>query len=161
MNIESATNFIIQKHAGQKRIGGEEYASHPIEVSRLIAEKGLSEEAIIAALFHDLLEDTDATEIEIIELSNQRVLDVVKVLTKYKGYKMDEYMANIKKDDIALHVKLADRIHNLRSADIATTQFKKKYIAETEAYYIELGEGTIFEKELNASLQELKKNICH
>ncbi|VDN46666.1 Metal dependent phosphohydrolase [Petrocella atlantisensis] len=159
MDINAAKEFIIKKHKGQIRLGGEAYSSHPIAVAELMRSKALSEETIITALFHDLLEDTDATEEEILDLSNQKVLKAVKLLTKYDGYVMNEYIDNIKMNKTALCVKLADRIHNLRCAIIANEQFKQKYIAETEKYYIPIGEGTIFEQDLLESLVELKKSL--
>lgn len=159
MNIEHATQFAIEKHTGQKRLGGEDYVTHPIAVSQMMLDKNLPQEMVIAALFHDLLEDTDATEAEILELSNQQVLDAVKLLTKNKGYKMETYIMNIQNNDIALAVKLADRIHNLNSAGIADEKFRRKYVAETEAYYLALSNGTVFEAEMMEAYMRLRDSL--
>ena len=88
VTLNSAT---LEKHKGQKRIGGDDYITHPIAVYEIVKSRGLGESYQIAALFHDLLEDTDATESEILSLSNQNVLDAVKLLTKEKGYDMKTF----------------------------------------------------------------------
>ena len=132
-----ALAFAEQKHKGQFRIGGEAYITHPIAVSEIVGENGGDINCRIAALFHDLLEDTDATEQEILELSNQEVLGAVKLLTKQKGYVMEEYVANIRKNRMAFLVKGADRLHNLRCALMCDDQFKQKYILETMNYYMD------------------------
>ena len=82
--LEAALQFAAGKHAGQKRIGGEPYISHPMAVAELLRESGYDEEHQIAGLFHDLLEDTDATEDEIAAYGNLQILEAVKLLTKKK-----------------------------------------------------------------------------
>ena len=64
--LQRALEFAKEKHKGQKRIGGDDYITHPIAVSEIVKNQGFDENYQIAALFHDLLEDTDATEEEII-----------------------------------------------------------------------------------------------
>lgn len=121
----SALDYATRKHAGQKRMGGDEYITHPVAVAELLREQLYPVEYQIAGLFHDLLEDTDATVEEIKALSNQEVAEAVRLLTKEKGYKMDAYVARIKSDPIAKAVKSADRYHNLLCADAADEAFKK------------------------------------
>ncbi len=159
MDVLKATQYIVEKHKGQMRMGGAEYSSHPIAVSELIKGKLLSEEMVLAALFHDLLEDTDATEEEILNLSNRNVLEAIILLTKRDGYEISEYISKISNNIIARNVKLADRIHNLQSAVVANDQFKKKYIKETEQYYLELSRGTLFEVEMLESYMMLKNTV--
>ena len=113
---EMALDFAAKKHNGQYRKGGEPYITHPIAVSQYVKKKGFGIDYQITALFHDLLEDTDATENEILEYSNSAVLEAVKLLTKQKGYDMAEYVSKIKANPIAFQVKESDRLHNLRSA---------------------------------------------
>ena len=91
-----------------------------------------------AGLFHDLLEDTDATEEEILSLGGEQVLRCVKALTKTHGYVMAEYVAAIKADPMARRVKAADRLHNLRCALVAGEDFKRKYVLETVDWYLDL-----------------------
>ena len=111
-----ALEFAKAKHKGQKRIGGDDYITHPIAVSEIVKNQGFDENYQIAALFHDLLEDTDATQEEILRYGNQEILEAVKLLTKEKGYDMAEYVSSIKQNPIAFAVKAADRLHNLQCA---------------------------------------------
>lgn len=133
----SALSFATAKHDGQFRIGGEPYISHPVAVSEYVNEWGCGIDYRITALFHDLLEDTDATKEEIQELGGEKVLEAVKLLTKQKGYVMAEYVGNIRKNEIARVVKAADRLHNLRCATVADTDFKRRYILETVDWYLD------------------------
>lgn len=107
-------------------------------------------------LFHDLLEDTDATYEEIEKLSNARIAEAVKLLTKEPGYIMQNYIERMKNNDIAKMVKLADRIHNLSEARLASIDFQVKYIKETEEWFIDLAKDTIFENDLKNVLENLK-----
>lgn len=151
--------YVIEKHKGQKRMGGKAYATHPIEVADILEKKGFNWTYIQTALFHDLLEDTDATPEEIRELGNEEVFHAVKLLTKTAGYKMERYIADISEDEVAKAVKLADRLHNLLSATVAKDSFKKRYIEETERYYVELSKGTMFEAEILQALEALKETL--
>ena len=132
-----ALEFAKEKHKGQKRIGGDDYITHPIAVCNTVKSQGFDERYQIAALFHDLLEDTDATEEEILKYGNREILDAVKLLTKEKGYDMSEYISAIKNNPIAFAVKAADRLHNLQCAIIADEEFKRKYILETIDWYMD------------------------
>ena len=138
--INRAIEFATQKHKGQKRIGGDDYISHPIAVWEMVKKQGYGEDYQITALFHDLLEDTDATESEILSLSNKNVLDAVKLLTKQKGYDMKTYIDGIKANPIAFVVKSADRLHNLQCALVTSTEFKRKYILETVDWYLDFSD---------------------
>ncbi len=134
---EKALAFATKKHKGQFRKGGKEYITHPVAVSEMLRKRGYEEKYIITALFHDLLEDTDATEEEILSLAGEEVLDAVKLLTKSEGYVMEEYIGAIKNNPIACKVKAYDRLHNLLSATESTKEFRKKYIIETKEYYMD------------------------
>lgn len=159
MDFEQAMQYAEDKHKGQYRQGGLEYVTHPIEVANMIREKGLTDEMVMTALFHDLLEDTDATEADILALSNDVVLDAVKRLTKVEGYQMDAYIQGIRDNEIAKLVKLADRIHNLRHCNVTSEAFKKRYLEETETYFVDLARDTIFEKELMEALEALRMMV--
>lgn len=135
-NVLRALAFSSEKHKGQKRIGGDDYITHPIAVCEIVKSRGYGEDYQIAALFHDLLEDTDATEEEILTYGNERILEAVKLLTKEKGYDMSEYIGAIRKNDIAFAVKAADRLHNLKCALVTNDDFKRKYILETVDWYM-------------------------
>lgn len=132
-----AHEFAAEKHSGQFRIGGLPYITHPEAVAEILRQEGYGESYQITGLFHDLLEDTDATEAEIEALGGSEVLEAVKLLTKRKGYVMEEYVGAIRRNPIAFAVKAADRLHNLRSATVADADFKRRYILESIDWYMD------------------------
>lgn len=155
--LTKAIEFATKMHEGQFRKGGDAYISHPIAVVNILLEKGIrNEETLIAGVFHDLKEDTKATDIEIIEHSSEETLRLVNLVTKVPGYIKSEYMKNISEDPSGVLLKLADRLSNLRDAVVTDVKFKKKYVAETEEYFLSLAKNTIFEKDINDALQILK-----
>ena len=151
--VRRALEFATLKHKGQKRIGGDDYITHPIAVCEIVKKQGYGEDFQITALFHDLLEDTNATEKEILEYGNQNVLTAVKLLTKIKGYDMQTYIEGIKGNQIAFVVKSADRLHNLQSALVANVEFKRKYILETVEWYLD------FSKEIKGAVKKLAESV--
>jgi (p)ppGpp synthase/HD superfamily hydrolase len=151
--IKKAIEFATKKHKGQKRIGGKDYITHPIAVYEMVKNQGFGEDYQITALFHDLLEDTDATEEEILSYGNQEVLTAVKLLTKEKGYDMKNYVDGIKNNPIAFAVKGADRLHNLQCAVETSTEFKRKYILETVDWYLD------FSKDVKKAVKELAESL--
>ena len=151
--VQRALDFATQKHKGQKRIGGEDYITHPIAVYEMVKAQGYDEDFQITALFHDLLEDTNTTEEEILAYGNQNVLTAVKLLTKEKGYDMQKYIGDIKGNQIAFVVKSADRVHNLQSALVANVEFKRKYILETVDWYLD------FSKEIKRAVKKLAESL--
>ena len=152
-SLRLALEFAKKKHNGQKRIGGDDYITHPIAVMEIIKKEGLDENYQIAALFHDLLEDTDATEDEILKYGNYEILEAVKLLTKKKGYDMGEYVSSIRKNPIAFAVKAADRLHNLQCAIITDEEFKRKYILETVDWYMD------FSPEIRKAVKRLAESL--
>lgn len=134
----AALRFAERKHDGQFRIGGDPYITHPKAVAEIVRQWGYGEEYQITALFHDLLEDTDAAEEEIRAIGGTEVLEAVKLLTKQKGYNMQDYTAAIKAHPIARIVKAADRLHNLRCALVTDDNFKRKYVLESIDWYLDL-----------------------
>lgn len=158
-NIEYLKNFIKWKHKDQTRKQGTPYYEHPISVAEILKEKGFGYDYYITALFHDLLEDTNSTEEEIKKLSNDRILNAVKLLTKEKGYVMDNYISNIKENKMAKMVKLSDRLHNLIEGVYVSEKWKEKYIKETKEYFLDLAKNTPFEKDINNALKELIKSL--
>ena len=151
--VKRALEFATEKHKGQKRIGGEDYISHPIAVCEIVKDQGYGEDYQITALFHDLLEDTDTTEEEILRLSSNEIFTAVKLLTKQKGYDMQEYITAIKNNDLAFRVKSADRLHNLKSALVTNVEFKRKYILETVDWYLD------FSHEIKKAVKELAESL--
>ena len=148
-----ALAFATDKHTGQKRIGGDDYITHPVAVAEIVRAWGYPVSYQIAALFHDLLEDTDATEQEIAQLGGIRVLGAVKRLTKTPGYRMRDYVHTIKKSRMARVVKAADRLHNLRCATVAPEAFRRRYVEESRAYYLDLS------PEIEQAVRELEATL--
>ncbi len=159
MKLDNYIEFIKEKHKGQKRIQGTPYYIHPLEVSNILDKKGFSKEYQIVGLFHDLLEDTDTTYEELVQISNKKIADTVRLLTKEKGYVMSEYINRIMKNEMARMVKLADRLHNLSETHFASEKFKERYIKETEEWFIDLAAGTVFEEDIENILDNLKQEL--
>lgn len=131
--IQKAYVFSAAAHAGQVRLSGEPYLSHPLEVSHILAHLRLDAPTIIAGLLHDTVEDTDATIPQIAEQFGQEVGAIVEGVTKISKMNFESkeqaQAENIRKmilamaDDIrVILVKLADRLHN-----ISTLQFQKEH----------------------------------
>jgi len=149
--------YIKEKHKGQFRKQGTPYYLHPLAVSKILKDKGFDTEYQIAGLFHDLLEDTDTSFKEIKEISNRHIAVAVLLVTKEPDYTKESYYRRIKKNNMARMVKLADRLHNLSEAHFADRDFQKKYIKETEEWFIDLAKDTVFEKDIKNALEALKE----
>ncbi len=150
---DKALAYATEKHKGQTRIGGLPYITHPVAVAEIVREGGYGIDYQITALFHDLLEDTDATEQEIEAIGGKDVLTAVKLLTKQKGYVMADYVAGILSNPIAKVVKSADRLHNLRSAFCTGEDFKRRYVLETVDWYFD------FSPEIREATKALAKSM--
>lgn len=154
---EKALAFAQRKHEGQFRIGGDPYITHPMAVAQIVKDEGYGTDYQITALFHDLLEDTDTTEEEILEIGGADVLEAVKLLTKQEGYVMADYIAGIRGNKIAFAVKAADRLHNLKSAGCTDTDFKRKYILETVDWYLDFSPA--IKKAVKALAESMEKPL--
>lgn len=152
--IKAALAYAESMHAGQTRIGGDPYITHPVAVSEIVSQWGFGEEYQIAALFHDLLEDTHADPAEIERIGGADVLEAVRLLTKEEGYVMADYVSGIRANPIARMVKAADRLHNLRCAICADEAFRRRYIAETRQWYMDLC------PEIPQALEALEKSLA-
>ncbi|MFC3097945.1 RelA/SpoT family protein [Alteraurantiacibacter palmitatis] len=150
--LNRAYVYTVQKHGSQKRASGDPYFSHPVEVAGLMTDLKLDQETIVTALLHDTVEDTLAT-IEDIELKFgpdvARLVDGVTKLSKIEQMPEDERAAeNLRKfllamsEDIrVLLVKLADRLHNMRTLHFIKSPEKRQRIArETMDIYAPLAE---------------------
>ncbi len=150
--LNRAYVFTVQKHGTQKRANGDPYFSHPIEVAGLMTDLKLDEETIITALLHDTVEDTLVTIEEVESKFGKdvaRLVDGVTKLSKIEAQTEDERAAeNLRKfllaisDDIrVLLVKLADRLHNMRTLHFIAKPEKRRRIAkETMDIYAPLAE---------------------
>ena len=150
--LNRAYVYTVQKHGSQKRASGDPYFSHPVEVAGLMTELKLDQETIITALLHDTVEDTLATIEEIERLFGPevaRLVDGVTKLSKIEAMGENERAAeNLRKfflamsEDIrVLLVKLADRLHNMRTLHFIKSAEKRLRIArETMDIYAPLAE---------------------
>jgi len=143
VRIQKAFEFANNAHAGVKRKSGEPYIIHPLAVAKIVVEEiGLSATSIIAALLHDVVEDTDYTLEDISNLFGEKVASIVDGLTKLTGEftaQHDSKQANnfrkmlmTLSDDVrVILIKLADRLHNMRTLDSMGTNKQLKIAAET------------------------------
>jgi len=150
--INRAYVFSMQAHGNQKRASGDPYFSHPIEVAGILTDLHLDDETIATAILHDTIEDTLATPEQIEKLfgpSVARMVDGVTKLSKIEAQSENERAAeNLRKfllamsDDIrVLLVKLADRLHNMRTLHHIPSPEKRRRIAkETMDIYAPLAE---------------------
>ena len=107
-NTNKAMNIAYNAHMGQKDKSGIPYIFHPIH----LAETMETEEECIVALLHDVVEDTDVTFEELQKECSSRIIEALKLLTHDKSVPYDEYILNLKENQIAKKVKLADLRHN-------------------------------------------------
>ena len=152
---DAALDYASRMHDGQYRTGGAPYITHPVMTAQIVMAHGGDIDAVIAALFHDLLEDTGAEEEDIESIGGSRVLRAVKLLTKPEGYIMKEYVGGILTDETAKLVKGADRLHNLRSALCCGEGFRRKYIIETKEWYMD------FLPEIPEAVRALEESLEH
>lgn len=131
-----ALAFASQKHVDQTRNDGKTpYIYHPIKVAEIVRDAGGDIKMQIAAILHDTLEDTDATEADIKEFGDD-VLEAVKLVTRAKGADEMEYVKNILKNNMAATVKNADKIHNVWEAPFCDDKmWAKQYLRKSRRYY--------------------------
>ena len=147
--IQKAYVFAATAHAGQTRLSGEPYLSHPLAVADTLAEMGFDEPTVAAGLLHDTVEDTKATIEEIDENFGEEVADIVDGVTKISMIpfenKEEAQAENIRKMILAmshdmrvLMVKLADRQHNMSTLDFQKAHKQKRIAQETMDIYAPL-----------------------
>ena len=159
MELNKIREILKVEYGNQKRRQGTPAYSHPFGVAKILREKGFNENYQAAGLLHDALEDTNMTYDKIVEISDKETAEIVKLLTKEKGYIMQNYWNGIMQNEKAKIVKLADRLHNLTEAVQTDKEFRKKYIKETEDWYLKMAEGTYFEEDINQALINLIKSL--
>ena len=145
--ITKAFNFARQAHKGVRRHSGEPYIMHPLAVARIVcAEIGLGSTSICAALLHDVVEDTDYTVEDIRNLFGEKIAMIVDGLTKISGgvfgMQASEQAENFKKllltmsEDIrVILIKIADRLHNMRTLEFMPVNKQYKIAGETLYIY--------------------------
>lgn len=146
--LRAAFEFAREAHSPQRRKSGEPYIIHPVNVARIVAEElELGADPIIAAFLHDVVEDTPYTIEDIKERFGENVAFLVGVVTKEKKDKyvqskqVDNFrqiLASMQYDVRALLIKLADRLHNMRTLDSMRADKQMKIAGETDYFYAPL-----------------------
>ncbi len=147
--IRRAFAYARDKHIHQRRKDGSPYITHPLAVAQVVSDMHLDSESIMAALLHDCIEDTDATHEEIAKLFSPAVAELVEGVTKLTRVqyvsKEEEQMENLRKMLMAMSkdirvilVKIADRLHNMRTMDYQTAEKQKQKSLETMEIYAPL-----------------------
>ncbi len=144
--IRAAYEVARTAHAGQKRKDGSPYVSHCVAAADIAADMGLDEDSIIAALLHDVIEDTTLTHDDIAKQFGNSVADIVEGVTKLTRVqytsKEDEQMENLRKmlmamakDIRVILIKIADRMHNMRTMAYQTPEKQRSKSLETMEIY--------------------------
>ena len=144
--IRAAYEYARDHHGTQLRRDGTPYITHPLQVAQIVAELRLDSESIIAAILHDCIEDTASTYDEVARLFGVTVADIVDGVTKLTRVEYstmeEEQMENLRKMLLAMSkdirvilIKIADRLHNMRTMEYQTPAKQKKKAFETMEIY--------------------------
>ena len=147
--IDRAVDYARNKHKEQKRKDGSPYIIHPLAVAEIVTEMGLDTDAILGALLHDCIEDTDASHDEIAKLFGETVAELVEGVTKLTRADFssteEAQMENLRKMFMAMSkdirvvlIKIADRLHNMRTMQYQTPAKQIKKCRETMDIYAPL-----------------------
>ena len=160
-----AYTYAEKAHSGQKRASGEPYFIHPCEVSKILIDLGMNEATIAAALLHDVIEDTDATEEDIKNEFGEEVLNLVSGVTKLDKIEFKsqaeadaenfrKIFVAMAKDIRVIIIKLADRLHNMRTLGALPVERQQKMAKETLDIYTPLA-GRLGISQLKCELEDL------
>ena len=163
--LNKAYVYAMQKHGTQKRASGDPYFNHPLEVASILTDMKLDDATIAVALLHDTIEDTDATRAEIDQLFGAEIGEIVDGLTKIERLQLvtrEEAQAeNLRKlllaisaDIRVLLVKLADRLHNMRTLDFMPAEKQLRIAQETMDIYAPLA-GRMGMQDMRSELENL------
>jgi RelA/SpoT family (p)ppGpp synthetase len=163
--LNRAYVYAMKAHGEQTRASGDPYFSHPLEVAAILTDLKLDDATIVAALLHDTIEDTEATRAEIDVLFGHEIGTLVEGLTKLKKLdlvtKEAKQAENLRKlllaiaDDVrVLLVKLADRLHNMRTLDFMSPEARRRIAEETIEIYAPLA-GRMGMQEMRDELEDL------
>jgi GTP pyrophosphokinase len=147
--LQRAYVFAAKVHEGQERLSGEPYLIHPLEVAGILVNMRLDEVTVAAGLLHDTLEDTLTTEEELRELFGDEVTFLVEGLTKIahieftsrrerQAENFRKMLLAMSKDIRILLIKLADRLHNMRTVAYMTDDSRRRVAQETMEIYVPL-----------------------
>ncbi len=163
--LNKAYVYAMQKHGSQKRASGDPYFSHPLEVAAILTDMHLDEATIAIALLHDTIEDTSATRAEIDQLFGPEIGKLVEGLTKLKkldlvskkavqAENLRKLLLAISEDVRVLLVKLADRLHNMRTLGVMREDKRLRIAEETMDIYAPLA-GRMGMQDMREELEEL------
>src|SRR5215211_7570270 len=169
--LNRAYVYAMKAHGEQTRASGDPYFSHPLEVAAIVTDLKLDDATIAAALLHDTIEDTPATRAEIDELFGHEIGTLVEGLTKLKKLdlvtKEAKQAENLRKlllaiaDDVrVLLVKLADRLHNMRTLEHVRPDTRRRMAEETIDIYAPLA-GRMGMQEMRDELEDLSFRELH
>ena len=147
--IDQAVEYAREKHKDQKRKDGSPYIIHPLAVAEIVAEMGLDLDAILGSLLHDCIEDTDASQDEIARLFGTTAAELVEGVTKLTRANFssseEQQMENLRKMFMAMSkdirvvlIKIADRLHNMRTMQYQTPAKQISKCRETMDIYAPL-----------------------
>jgi guanosine-3',5'-bis(diphosphate) 3'-pyrophosphohydrolase len=169
--LDKAYVYGMMKHGSQKRASGDPYFSHPLEVAAILTDLRLDDASIAVALLHDTIEDTDATRGDIDAKFGEEIGSLVESLTKLKRldfvYKRTEQAENFRRlllavsDDVrVLIVKLADRLHNMRTLHYVPEAKRFRIAEETMEIYAPLA-GRIGMQGFREELEDLAFKVLN
>jgi len=163
--LNRAYVYAMKAHGSQTRASGDPYFSHPLEVAAILTDLKLDDATIVAALLHDTIEDTEATRAGIDQVFGQEIGALVEGLTKLKRLELVSREAkqaeNLRKlllaisDDVrVLLIKLADRLHNMRTLEFVQPAARQRIAEETLDIYAPLA-GRMGMQEMREELEDL------
>lgn len=167
--LNRAYVYAMMAHGEQKRASGDPYFSHPLEVAAILTNLKLDDATIVAALLHDTIEDTESTRTEIDQMFGQEIGALVEGLTKLKRLELVSREAkqaeNLRKlllaiaDDVrVLLIKLADRLHNMRTLEFVPPASRHRIAEETLDIYGPLA-GRMGMQEMREELEDLSFKV--
>ena len=163
--LNKAYVYAMRKHGGQTRASGDPYFSHPLEVAAILTDMRMDESTIAVGLLHDTIEDTSATRVEIEDMFGEDTARLVEGLTKLKrldlvsrkaaqAENLRKLLLAIAEDVRVLLVKLADRLHNMRTLDFMREDKRARIAEETMDIYAPLA-GRMGMQDMRDELEEL------
>ena len=170
-HVRVAIEFSRTAHQGQMRQSGDPYISHPIAVARILTPLHIDAQAIIAALLHDVVEDTDTTTEQVAEKFGKPVAELVDGLSKLDKIQFetreDAQAENFRKMLLAMArdvrvilIKLADRLHNMRTLDSMTLDKRQRIARETMEIYAPIA-NRLGLNDLHHELEDLSFKHLH
>jgi len=173
--LQSAYHYSASAHEGQLRDSGEPYISHPLAVAGILAEWHLDSQALTAALLHDVMEDTSVTKNQILEMFGKPVAELVDGVSKLDRIEFEtqeeaqaenfrKMLLAMARDVRVILIKLADRLHNMRTLDAVPAHKRRRIARETMEIYApianRLGLNSIFQELEDLSFKYLYPDRC-